>query len=130
MYLYYAMLPIRKLHFGVSRPKSWWDKHPNHVKMLQQLKKSIQKEGLRNPLTVDSTFTVQVGNQRLQALKDLKIKLAPCIVCTNEEKSFVEIKSRLHLKKYFRDGFKPFVNLTSITPKDSNEWNGDYAYGR
>ena len=77
MYLYFNILPIEDLQFGVHRPKSWWLKHPKAQKMLQKLITSIQKEGLRNPLTVikqQNKYIVEVGNQRLQALIDLGIE--------------------------------------------------------
>ena len=88
MYLYYAEIDISELKFGVNRPQSWWDKRPKAVKMKKKLLRSIQKEGLRNPLSVrenDKGYVVEVGNQRLQALIDLGIQKVPCVINTKHE---------------------------------------------
>ena len=87
-FLYYMEIPVDKLLFGVSRPYSWWEEHPKQKRIFEKIKKSIKKEGVKNPLTVNQTekgYIVEVGNQRLQALKDLKEEFAPCMVYTNKE---------------------------------------------
>ena len=89
MYLYYAEVDISKLKFGVNRPQSWWDQRPNAVKMKNDLKESIQKKGIRNPLSVrenDKGYVVEVGNQRLQALKELGIQKVTCLINTKNKK--------------------------------------------
>ena len=71
------------LIFGVSRPKSWWDKHSEFAEEFKKVRESIKTEGLKKPLEVRKTkqgYVVEVGNQRLQALLDLGITIAPCIV--------------------------------------------------
>ena len=47
------------------------------------MRESIKTDGLKKPLEVQKTnkgYVVEVGNQRLQALLDLGITTAPCIV--------------------------------------------------
>tara|TARA_R110002051_G_C8721917_1_gene496821 strand:- start:400 stop:651 length:252 start_codon:yes stop_codon:yes gene_type:complete len=71
------------LIFGVSRPSRWWAEHPKHRKEFEEIRESIKTEGLKKPLEVKQTkkgLVVEVGNQRLQALLDLGITTAPCIV--------------------------------------------------
>ena len=133
MYLYFDMLPIEDLQFGVHRPKSWWLKHPKSQKMLQKIITSIQKEGLRNPLTVikqQNKYIVEVGNQRLQALIDLGIEKVNCIISSKEKIQGKEITSYKQLQKLFKDGLAPFKDSTTITPKNSNEWDGEIVYAK
>ncbi len=133
MYLYYAEVDISELKFGTSRPQSWWNDHPKAVKMKKNIMKSIQKEGLRNPLSVrenDKGYVVEVGNQRLQALIDLGIQKVPCVICTKHEKDLEEIPSPKELEKYFKDGFEPFRDLGHIQPSDYKKWDGELVYGK
>ena len=74
-------IPTADLLFGVSRPPRWWDEHPDFVVEYEKVKESIRVDGVHKPLEVRVTnkgYVVEVGNQRLQALLDLKIPLAPC----------------------------------------------------
>ena len=133
MYLYYAEVDISKLKFGVNRPQSWCDQRPNAVKMKNDLKESVQKKGIRNPLSVrenDKGYVVEVGNQRLQALKELGIQKVPCVINTKNKKDLEEIPSTKELVKYFKDGFEPFKDLGHIQPSDYKEWDGELVYGR
>ena len=133
MYLYYAEVDISQLKFGVNRPQSWWEQRPNAVKMKNDLKESLQKEGIRNPLSVrenDKGYVVEVGNQRLQALKELGIQKVPCVINTKNKKDLEEIPSTKELVKYFKDGFEPFTDLGHIQPSDYKQWDGEIVYGR
>ena len=76
-------IPTADLLFGVSRPPRWWNEHPEFVKEFKKVRESIKTDGLKKPLEVQKTnkgYVVEVGNQRLQALLDLGITTAPCIV--------------------------------------------------
>jgi hypothetical protein len=76
-------LPVKELVFGVNRPQSWWDEHPEQQKIFEDIKESIKNEGMKKPLevTVDKRgYVVEVGNQRLRALLELGITTASCIV--------------------------------------------------
>jgi len=76
-------IPIADLVFGVSRPQSWWDEHPEQRKEFEEIRESVKKEGLKKPLIVKKTskgLEVETGNQRLQALIDLGIPTAPCVM--------------------------------------------------
>ena len=76
-------IPTADLLFGVSRSSGWWKKHPEFVKEFKKVRESIKTEGLKKPLEVQKTnkgYVVEVGNQRLQALLDLGITTAPCII--------------------------------------------------
>lgn len=76
-------IPTSELLFGVPRPPSWWAEHLEHRKVFEEVRESIKTEGLKKPLEVTKTdrgLVVEVGNQRLQALLDLDINFAPCIV--------------------------------------------------
>ena len=133
MYLYYGEIDISQLKFGVNRPQSWWDQRPNAVKMKNDLKESVQKEGIRNPLSVrenDKGYVVEVGNQRLQALKELGIQKVPCVINTKNKKDLEEIPSTKELVKYFKDGFEPFKDLGHIQPSNYKQWDGEIIYGR
>ena len=76
-------IPTTDLVFGVPRPPRWWAKHPEHRKVFEKIRESIKTEGLKKPLEVKQTnkgLVVETGNQRLQALLDLGIPTAPCII--------------------------------------------------
>ena len=76
-------IPTSDLLFGVSRPKSWWDRHPDFIKEYEKIRESIKTDGLKKPLEVQKTnkgYVLEVGNQRLQALLDLDIPIALCNV--------------------------------------------------
>ena len=76
-------IPTSELLFGVPRPPKWWAEHPEHRKVFEEIRESIKTDGLKKPLEVKQTkkgLVVEVGNQRLQALLDLEITIAPCIV--------------------------------------------------
>tara|TARA_Y100001951_G_scaffold42632_1_gene33791 strand:+ start:507 stop:788 length:282 start_codon:yes stop_codon:yes gene_type:complete len=76
-------IPTIDLVFGVSRPQKWWDEHPEQRRIFEGVRESIMNEGLKKPLEVHKTnkgLVVEVGNQRLQALLDLGITTAPCII--------------------------------------------------
>ena len=76
-------LPVKELVFGVNRPQSWWDEHPEQQKIFEAIKESIKNDGMEKPLevTVDKRgYVVEVGNQRLRALLELGIPTASCII--------------------------------------------------
>ena len=76
-------IPVADLVFGVPRPPKWWAEHPEHRKVFEEIRESIKTEGLKKPLEVKRTnkgLVVETGNQRLQALLDLGITTAPCII--------------------------------------------------
>jgi len=76
-------LPVKELVFGVNRPQSWWDEHPEQQGIFEDIKESIKNEGMKKPLevTIDKRgHVVEVGNQRLRALLDLGMATAPCII--------------------------------------------------
>ena len=106
-YVYYKKINVNELQYGVSRPSSWWNKIPIRLEGLDKIKKSIQQEGLRNPLIVNEAnnkYIVEIGNQRLQALNDLNIKDADCVLYTDtEDKNLKEIKTLEDLNIHFKD---------------------------
>jgi|1_EtaG_2_1085319.scaffolds.fasta_scaffold184754_2 hypothetical protein len=77
-------LPTADLVFGVSRPQIWWDEHPEFRVVFEGIRESIKTVGMKKPLEVtlcpEKGYIVDVGNQRLQALLDLGIPTALCIV--------------------------------------------------
>ena len=76
-------LSVKELVFGVNRPQSWWDEHPEQQKIFEDIKQSIKNDGMKKPLevTIDKRgHVVEVGNQRLRALLDLGMTTAPCII--------------------------------------------------
>ena len=76
-------LPVKELVFGVNRPQSWWNEHPEQQKIFEDIKESIKNDGMEKPLevTVDKRgYVVEVGNQRLRALLELGIPTASCII--------------------------------------------------
>ena len=126
--IYYETLPISALKFGVHRPPSWWAKHPHAKQMLEKIRVSIRQEGMRNPLTVvknSKGYVVEVGNQRLQALLDLKMHMAACIIVTNERLLCKEINVK-DINNYFKDGVYPYKTLEAIAPADKDKWDGEF----
>jgi len=77
-------LSVKELVFGVNRPQQWWDEHPEQQKIFEDIRESIKNDGMENPLEVtvekNRGYVVEVGNQRLRALLDLGIIIAPCLV--------------------------------------------------
>lgn len=76
-------MKIVSIPFGQLHEAPW---NPNHMDkpMLSRLARSITRYGLVGPLVVrsmvDSTWEVLSGNQRLQVLRELGWREAPCIV--------------------------------------------------
>ena len=123
-FLYHMVIPVDDLLFGVNRPEQWWDEHPDIVKSKNKIAESISSEGLRNPLTVtetDGKYTVQVGNQRLQAMLDLGMEAASCIVISKDKKTIPNIETDEELKTFFMDGFKGSWN--TLHPADNFKWS-------
>ncbi len=115
MYIYSTELPVKDLLFGVSRDKNWWEKFPRRMRMLNKIIESISNEGLKNPLTVNETpkgYVVEVGNQRLQALNDLRIEKANCI---------------LYSKREYPE-FKKASAEECILPNDTDLWDADIQF--
>ena len=73
------IIPTTDLTYGISRPQSWWDKHPLHRERYEKIKESIKTEGLQKPLEINKDMTVEMGNQRLKALRELGVEKAPCV---------------------------------------------------
>ena len=76
-------LPVKELVFGVNRPQSWWDEHPEQQGIFEGIKESIKNDGMKKPLevTIDKRgYVVEVGNQRLRALLELGITTALCLI--------------------------------------------------
>ena len=77
-------LSVKELVFGVNRPQQWWDEHPKQQKIFEDIRESIKNDGMEKPLEVtvekNRGYVVEVGNQRLRALLDLGIIIAPCLV--------------------------------------------------
>ena len=77
-------LKTKELKYGVSRPQSWWDEHPDAEYEYQKIKQSISNEGIKNPLVVSYNkklgWVVEVGNQRLRAANELSISEVDCIL--------------------------------------------------
>lgn len=146
--LTYAEVPLEQLRFGVNRPQSWWDEHPNTQKMIYKMMTSIMrniandKKPLNNPLSAinknDGTYEVTVGNQRLQALTNMSTitPLASTIIVHKSGQGYIIgdiIGSMAHLQSYFTNDIGN-CNLEidgcfQITPSDVDEWDGDKVYG-
>ena len=125
-YIYYKKINVDELQYGVNRPSSWWNEISIRLEGLNKIKKSIQEEGLRNPLIVNEAnnkYIVEIGNQRLQALKDLNIKNADCVLYTDtEDKNLKEIKTLEDLNMYFKD---PTSSWNYPEPSNRKFW-GSY----
>lgn len=133
----YTEVEIDNLYYGVNRPQSWWNEHPNAVKMIDVICESIKKDGLRNPLCVtnekdDGTYRVNNGNQRLYALKKLNFKTIPCIIanglnCKNIP-SGIKLENKKQIFSYFSIGIK-YYNLNpscfQIISKDNDRYDPD-----
>ena len=141
-FLYYMELTTSDLSFGLFRRPEWWDTHQDWAEMLEKIRASIALEGLRNPLTVTETLTkkkspvsekrlsaaitergylVEHGNQRLQAMRDLGIQTAPCIVISEEKKSIPSIKTDEQLASLFKDGFTS-LEESGASMENSEAW--------
>ncbi len=115
MYIYSTELLVKELLYGVNRNKNWWEKYPRRIKMLNKITESIKNEGLKNLLIVNETlkgYVVEVGNQRLQALNNLGIKKAKCI---------------LYSKKDYSE-FKKVSAEECVLPNDTDLWDADIQF--
>ena len=78
------ILNTQELLYGVSRPQSWWDEHPDAEAEYQKIKESISEEGIKNPLVIRSDpkigWVVEIGNQRLRAANELGIDKVECVL--------------------------------------------------
>jgi hypothetical protein len=135
--LIYSEIDIKKLQFGVNRPESWWDKHPNYKEFQKTIIQSIMRNGLKNPLSAenqndDGFFVVTVGNQRLQALKTINVKTAPCVIAYSDGQNHIPAGKKINdmqaLKKLFSVPLKKVVwnhSTFHATPSDVDEWDAD-----
>lgn len=77
-----------------------WDKNPRHMtkKGLQQLKASIERFGVAEPLVINTDGTLCGGHGRLKVLKKLKVKEVDCYIPNREltPKEFEELNIRLN----------------------------------
>ena len=73
------VIPTDDLTYGVNRENDWWDQHPLHMERYEKVKESIKTEGLQKPLEINKDMTVETGNQRLKALRELGVEKAPCV---------------------------------------------------
>ena len=70
---------------------------------VEAIRKDIEEKGLKNPLwatwklepTILNKLRVFKGNQRLQALKELGWKTAPCLICVKGYEDQEVIKNML-----------------------------------
>ena len=73
--LTHALVPLNRLKPGVNRPQSWWDSHPKSSIMKYKMITSIYCDGVKHPLAGynndDGTYTINTGNQRLDALLEM-----------------------------------------------------------
>mgnify|MGYP003636547055 CR=1 FL=1 len=123
-FLYHMVMPVSDLSFGVSRPQRWWDRHQDIMESKNKIAESISLEGLRNPLTVtetDGKYTVEVGNLRLQAMQDLGVETASCIVISKNKKTIPHIETNEELEALFKDGCNGA--LATLHPADKHKWS-------
>jgi len=137
MEIKYAEIEIEKLQFGVFRPPSWWNKHPKHKEFQKKIIQSIMKDGLKNPISVvnqndDGFFVCTVGNQRLQALKTMNVKMVPCVLGYKPGQQHIppgnKIDDFTSLEKYFSVPLKQVIlnqNTFHAVPEDVHEWDPD-----
>jgi hypothetical protein len=68
---------IDQLRYGVNRPQSWIDEHPEFTEYIEKLVKEVPKNGVRKPLIATDDGEVQTGNRMLYALHKLGWKNVP-----------------------------------------------------
>lgn len=130
----YSEVPLEKLKFSVNRPPSWYDEHPEFIEMRDKLIEEFKTIGINNPLSCvdnrDGTFTVTVGNQRLEALKHGGFKTAPCIISFLGFNKFIpqdgiEV-NKTDIQKYFKSGIKRIVwrhPIFQVVPDDTDKYD-------
>lgn len=86
-----SQVPIEKIKYGYNR-------RPINDEKVEQLKKSIQFNGLLNPITIDPNFNLIAGLHRLTACKLLGFKEIECNIVTydsEEQARLAEIDENL-----------------------------------
>jgi hypothetical protein len=83
---------VNKLYPSTShRTPEWFAAHPEYDVMHRKLVESIKRDGLNDPLLVHNEqdngfYRVDVGNQRLRAIKEIGAKSVRCVVhCTSDQ---------------------------------------------
>ena len=125
--LIYAHLPIETLYYGVSRNLE----EPQHKERRELVRKSIEREGLKNPLSCgnvkdDGTYQVNRGNNCLAALLEIGTKEVPCVVCCKPGQVHVpegEIVDRRRLEELHKSGISGVYEVNApqcfaVAPSD------------
>jgi len=115
--LIYALLPIEKLYYGVSRNLE----DPPHKERRRRVRESIEREGLKNPLSCgnvrdDGTYQVNRGNNCLAALIEMGAKKVPCVVCCEPGQSHIpegEVVDRPRLEALHKSGISGVYEINA-----------------
>lgn len=88
-------MKIKEIDINLLKPANY---NPRQItkKQFKDLKTSIQKFGLIDPIIVNKDLTVIGGHQRLMVCKDLDFKDVPCVVLNLTKEKEKELNVRLN----------------------------------
>lgn len=66
------------INVNIDDIKPYWNNPRDNSEAIEYLKKSIIKFGFQNPLVLDKNYVVICGHTRLEAAKQLGLKVLPC----------------------------------------------------
>ena len=107
---------IEKIEINKLKPATY---NPRQIskKQYNDLKDSIEKFGLVDPIIINKDFTVIGGHQRLKVCKELKYKDIDCVVLdlTKEEERELNIRLNKSVKGGEEDNVVILPDLTTNT---------------
>ena len=123
-------MKIKEIDINLLKPANY---NPRQItkKQFKDLKTSIQKFGLIDPIIVNKDLTVIGGHQRLMVCKDLDFKDVPCVVLnlTKEKKndnlsiSIKEKEKELNVRLNKSGGeFDMDILANEFEISDLNDW--------
>lgn len=148
-FIIYAKLSLEQLYTScIHRTSEFYDNHPEYLIMMRRIKESILEEGLKYPLCVrnekdNGTYIVDVGSQRLEAIKELIIEEELldgniwCLVHCKKGQQFIPIGDKVPRDKrtieikYFKGRTKRFdldFEHILIVPSENDRWDPDFQF--
>ena len=111
-------MKIKHIDVNLLRPATY---NPRQItkKQFNDLKVSIQKFGLIDPIIVNKDLTVIGGHQRLMVCKDLSFEDVPCVVLDLSKEKEKELNVRLNKSG---GDFDMDILANEFDISDLNDW--------
>jgi hypothetical protein len=146
-FIIFAKLNLNQLYSGCEhRTEEFYNNNKSYMLTKNKIKEDIKNNGIKYPLCVinekdNDHYKVEVGNQRLEALKELDYKHnIPCLIYCREGQTNLPINyinvprdCKVIAKDYFNGYIKRCVideeNMI-IMSHDNDRWDPEVIYSK